>query len=226
MAKGAHKKGKFQKREPKEFAEEVIQIDRVTRVVKGGRKLRFRATIAIGNKKGKIGVGVGKSHEVTGAIKKAINEAKKNLVVVPIDGSTIPHDIKIKYKASKILLMPAGPGTGIIAGGAIRKVLELAGYNDILSKSLGTTNKLNNTKATVEALKQLRETPLMLKKIRDKKEKAEANKAKAPVKTHAKTHAKPQTKTAAKVEPKTEKKTEDKKVAEKPKTEIKTKKDT
>lgn len=181
MVKGAHKKSRFQKKDPKEFSEEVIQIDRVTRVVKGGRKLRFRATVAIGNKKGKIGVGVGKSHEVTGAIQKAINQAKKELIIVPLDGVTIPHDIKIKHKSSRILLLPAGPGTGIIAGGPIRKVLELAGYKDILSKSFGTTNKLNNTKATVVALSQLRETPIMRKKAKLAQEKKESAAAQKPV---------------------------------------------
>ncbi|MBD3330384.1 30S ribosomal protein S5 [Candidatus Peregrinibacteria bacterium] len=174
MAKRAHRKSKFHKREPKEFEEEVIQIDRVTRVVKGGRKLRFRATVAIGNKKNKVSIGVGKSHEVTGAIKKAIASAKKELIKVPLDGSTIPHDLKIKYKSAKIVFLPAGPGTGIIAGGPIRKVLELAGIKDILSKSFGTNNKLNNSRATYEALKLLRETPVMVKR-----KKAEAKKASA-----------------------------------------------
>ena len=178
MARPGHKKT-FRKREPKEFQEEVIQIDRVTRVVKGGRKLRFRATVAIGNQKGKVGVGVGKSQEVTGAIQKAIAKAKKVLTEVTLDGTTIPHDLKIKYKASKILLLPAAPGTGVIAGGPIRKILELAGVKDVLSKSYGTTNKLNNTKATFEALKMLRETPMMEKK---RVAKAAAKKKEAPKK--------------------------------------------
>lgn len=165
MGKPEARKDKFVKKEPKEFEEEVIQIDRVTRVVKGGRKLRFRATVAIGNKKGKVGIGIGKSHEVTGAIQKGIAKAKKNMIKVVLDDSTIPHDIKIKYKAAKILLMPAVKGTGLIAGGTVRKVLELAGVKDILSKTYGTTNKLNNSKATFEALKQLQATPRMKKKI-------------------------------------------------------------
>lgn len=168
----------FKKREPKEFEEQVIQIDRVTRVVKGGRKLRFRATVAIGNKKGKVGVGVGKSQEVTGAIQKAIAFAKKDMITVPLDESTIPHEIKIKFKAAKILLLPAGPGTGIIAGGTIRKVLELAGVKDILSKSYGTTNKVNTTKATIEALKALEVTPGMA--IKKKKQAKTDKKAAKP----------------------------------------------
>ncbi|MCX6735380.1 MAG: 30S ribosomal protein S5 [Candidatus Peregrinibacteria bacterium] len=163
MPKPEHnnKKGGFVKREPKEFEEEVIQIDRVTRVVKGGRKLRFRATVAIGNKKGKVGVGVGKSNEVQGAIQKAINKAKKDLTTIIMDGSTIPHQVYLKLKSSKLLLMPAVPGTGLMAGGTIRKVLALAGVKDVMSKSFGTNNKLNNTKAAFAALKMLKSTPMM-----------------------------------------------------------------
>jgi len=169
MSKPAHSKGGFRK-EVKEFDEQVIQIDRVTKVVKGGRRLRFRATVAIGNKKGKVGIGIGKSHEVTGAIQKGIAKAKKDMATVILDGPTIPHDITIKLKSSNIFLMPASPGTGIIAGGTIRKILELAGVKDILSKSYGTTNKVNNTKATFEALKRLRETPRMVAKAKRKNE--------------------------------------------------------
>ncbi len=188
MSKPAHSKSRF-KREPKEFDEEVIKIDRVTKVVKGGRRLRFRATVAIGNKKGKVGIGIGKSHEVTGAIQKGIAKAKKDMLEVVLDGSTIPHDIKLKLKASHILLLPASPGTGIIAGGTIRKVLELAGVKDILSKSYGTTNKVNNTKAIFKALGMLRETPRMVAKAKKreaerlaKKEVATVKKVKEPVK--------------------------------------------
>lgn len=168
MGKPTRKKDKFVKREPKEFDEQVIQIDRVTRVVKGGRKLRFRATVAIGNRKGKVGLGVGKSHEVTGAIQKAIAKAKKSLTKIVMDDYTIPHDIKIKYKAARILLLPAVEGTGLIAGGTVRKVLELAGIKNILSKSYGTTNKVNTSKATFEALKLLKSTPRMAKKATKK----------------------------------------------------------
>lgn len=149
------------RKEVKEFEEEVIQIDRVTRVVKGGRKLRFRATVAIGNRKGKVGIGIGKSMEVTGAIQKAIAKAKKHLLTVKLDGSTIPHQVKLKLKSAKILLIPAGPGTGLIAGSSLRRVLELAGVKDILSKSFGTSNKVNTTKASFEALKLLKVTPRM-----------------------------------------------------------------
>jgi small subunit ribosomal protein S5 len=164
MSRPASKRGGFVHREPKEFEEEVIQIDRVTRVVKGGRKLRFRATVAIGNKKGRVGLGIGKSNEVTGAIQKAIAKAKKNMLNVVMNGTTIPHRIQVKYKAAKLLLMPAVQGTGLIAGGTIRKVLELTGVKDILSKALGTSNKVNNSKAVFLALSMLKQNPAMIKR--------------------------------------------------------------
>lgn len=195
------RKDRFVKKEPKEFDEEVIQIDRVTRVVKGGRKLRFRATVAIGDRKGRVGIGIGKSHEVTGAIQKGIAKAKKDIFKVKLDGSTIPHDIKIKYKSAKILLIPAVEGTGLIAGGTVRKVLELAGVKNVLSKSFGTTNKVNVTKATFEALKRLQETPKMKK-----------NKE---VKPEAKKGIKPEPKKESKPEAKKEEKSEKKPVAQK-----------
>ncbi|NIA01765.1 MAG: 30S ribosomal protein S5 [Nitrospirae bacterium] len=213
MARSFKKRGPHM-REPKEFEEQVIQIDRVTKVVKGGRRLRFRATVAIGNKKGKVGIGLGKSNEVTGAIQKAIAKAKKYMITVPLDGSTIPHDIKNKYKSSIILLLPAAPGTGIIAGGTIRKVLELAGVKDILSKSYGTTNKVNNTKGIFEALSKLRKTPFM-----EKRANAAANAtAKAKEEAQAKAQAKAKTK-SPKESPKSEKpkeKKEEKKEEKKP----------
>lgn len=177
MPKPAHKKEGFMKREPKEFDEEVIQIDRVTRVVKGGRKLRFRATVAIGNRKGKVGIGIGKSNEVQGAIQKAINKAKKDLYTVTMDGTTIPHQVYLKLKSSRLLLMPAVPGTGLIAGGTIRKVLDLAGIKDVMSKSFGTNNKLNNTKAAFAALQMLKATPMMAQRAARK---AQAMKKPAP----------------------------------------------
>lgn len=152
-------------KEKKEFDEEVIQIDRVTRVVKGGRRLRFRATVVIGNRKGKVGVGIGKSTEVAGAIQKAIAKAKRSIIQVPLFKSTIPHEIKIKFKSSKILMLPASEGTGIIAGGAVRKVVELAGIKNILSKSFGTNNRVNNAQATQKALEllQRRDAPAPVK---------------------------------------------------------------
>ena len=130
-------------REQKEFQEAVLQIDRVTRVVKGGRRLRFRATVCVGNLKGKVGVGIGKSTEVTGAIQKAVSSAKKDMITVNMDGTTVPHDIQVKYKSAKIRIIPASKGTGLIAGGAIRKVLELAGFKDVLTKSLALVPPIN-----------------------------------------------------------------------------------
>lgn len=186
MPKPAHKKDGFVKREPKEFDEEVIQIDRVTRVVKGGRKLRFRATVAIGNHKGKVGIGIGKSNEVQGAIQKAINKAKKDLYTVTMDGNTIPHQVYLKLKSSRLLLMPAVPGTGLIAGGTIRKVLNLAGIKDVMSKSFGTNNKLNNTKAAFAALHLLKATPMMAQRAARKAAAIKkATPAPAPVATKA-----------------------------------------
>lgn len=172
MAKPAHKKPRGPMKEPKEYDEEVIQIDRVTRVVKGGRRLRFRATVAIGNRKGKVGIGIGKSTEVSGAIKKAVSTAKKNIIRVPILKDTIPHDIKIKHKGSRIIMLPASAGTGIIAGGAVRKVVELVGIKNILSKSFGTNNRLVNTQATYKALSLLRQRSVQ-KKAKQTPEKPE-----------------------------------------------------
>lgn len=146
-------------KEVKEFEEEVIQVDRVTRVVKGGRRLRFRATVAIGNKKGTVGYGIGKASEVQQAIQKAIAKAKKRLIHVPIYGGSIPHPIQVKFKASKVFMKPAHPGTGMIAGGAVRQILELAGVHNVLSKSFGSTNKINTAKATYHALTLLQELP-------------------------------------------------------------------
>jgi small subunit ribosomal protein S5 len=173
-----HKK-KFTK-EVKEFDEEVIQIDRVTRVVKGGRRLRFRALVAIGDKKGRLGVGIGKASEVSVAIKKGIAVAKKSLITVPMDGSTIPHEHRIKFKSSKILIMPANSGTGVIAGGPIRKLASLAGISDIMSKSFGSSNKLNVTKAAFQAFQELKSRPgqkkqqvVEIKKTAPKNEKEE-----------------------------------------------------
>ncbi len=156
MAKPKQHKGRHRNEEKREFDEQVIQLDRVTRVVKGGRRMRFRATVVIGNRNGKVGIGIGKSNEVAAAVKKAVSKAKKELLQVPIYKDTIPHRIETKYKASKILLLPAGPGTGIIAGGAARKVIELSGIKNVLSKTLGSSNRVNNTKATFMALSLLR----------------------------------------------------------------------
>lgn len=155
-----NRKGRPQGREnTSEWEEEVIQIDRVTRVVKGGRRLRFRATVVIGNKKGKVGMGIGKSVEVQGAIKKAVAKAKKSLIEVPIVGETIPHRVDIKFKSAKMMIMPGCPGTGIIAGGPLRKIIELAGIKNVLSKVIGCKNRLSNSQAAIMALSQLKTFP-------------------------------------------------------------------
>ncbi len=142
-------------REAKEFEESIIQIDRVTRVTKGGRQLRFRVSVVIGDQKGRVGYGIGKSAEVMSGVQKAIAEAKRNLVTVPIFEDTIPHAVSYKFKASKVFLLPAPEGKGVIAGGAVRKVLELAGIKNVLSKMHGSRNKLNSVYATMECLKAL-----------------------------------------------------------------------
>ena len=138
-----------------EWIERVVQISRVTKVVKGGKKLSFRAIVIVGNKKGQVGVGCAKAAEVIIAIQKAIADGRKNLVNVPIFKTTIPHPIKGRSGAGAVMLRPASQGTGIIAGGAVRLVLELAGIENILAKSLGSKAPLNAANATLEALKAL-----------------------------------------------------------------------
>ena len=141
---------------PKQFEEEIINIGRVTKVTKGGRHFRFSATVAVGDRKGKVGIGTGKANEVPDAIKKAEQAAAKNVVrVAIIDNRTIPHEAIGVRGASKVMLKPAAAGTGVKAGGAVRDVLELAGVRDVLSKSLGSRTKLNMATATVNALESL-----------------------------------------------------------------------
>lgn len=139
-----------------EWKERVVQIRRVTKVVKGGKKLSFRAIVIVGNAKGQVGVGCAKASEVIVAIQKAIAEGRKNLVTVPIFKTTIPHPIVGNSGAGSVMLKPASQGTGVIAGGAVRAVLELAGIENILSKSLGSKSPLNAANATIDALKNLR----------------------------------------------------------------------
>lgn len=139
-----------------EWEERVVQIRRVTKVVKGGKKLSFRAVVIVGNKKGQVGVGSAKAAEVIIAIQKAIADGRKNLINVPIFKTTIPHPITGRSGAGSVVLRPASEGTGVIAGGAVRSVLELAGIENILSKSLGSKSPLNAANATMEALKSLR----------------------------------------------------------------------
>lgn len=158
MVKEKTKEGKS------EFEEKVIQVDRVSRTVKGGKRIRFRALVVIGNHQGKVGMGLGKAQEVLLAIQKAATRAKKQLIEVPIINDTIPHEVKFSFGSAQLFLKPAGSGTSIIAGGAVRTVIELAGIKNILSKILGSPNKINNVKATILALQSLKK-----KEIKDKK---------------------------------------------------------
>jgi len=144
------------RREPSEYEDVTLSIDRVTRVVKGGRRMRFRAVVVLGNKRGKVGLGTGKAGEVQVAVQKAVRDAKRHMILVPMKEDTIPHEVNIKHKAAKLRLMPASKGTGIIAGGPLRVVLDLAGVKDALSKSFGTSNKLVNAQAAIKALDSLR----------------------------------------------------------------------
>lgn len=140
---------------PKEFEEVVINIDRVARVVKGGRRFRFKALVVVGNRKNKVGVGVAKGADVQSAIAKATDVAKKHLITIPVVNTTIPHEAEVKLAGARVLIKPAAPGTGIIAGGVVRAVLSVTGIRNLLSKSLGSTNKVNIAYATIEALGSL-----------------------------------------------------------------------
>lgn len=138
------------------FEEAIVNIGRVTKVVKGGRRFRFTALVVVGDKNGTVGYGFGKAKEVPDAIKKAVDDAFKNLVKINMKGSTIAHDIEHKFNASRILLRPASEGTGVIAGGAARPVIELAGIKDILTKSIGSNNPNNLVRATIQALARIK----------------------------------------------------------------------
>jgi small subunit ribosomal protein S5 len=136
--------------------EKVVQINRVAKVVKGGRRFSFSAVVVVGDRNGVVGAGLGKSNEVPEAIRKGVEDAKKHLIRVPLVGSTIPHEVRLDYGASHIMLKPASAGTGVIAGGSVRSVVEAAGIRDLLSKSMGSTNPVNVVRATMQALSSLR----------------------------------------------------------------------
>ncbi len=158
-SKPDRKRNDRRQKEPSEFEETTLSVDRVTRVVKGGRRMRFRAIVVAGNKKGKVGLGTGKASEVQAAVQKASKAARRNMIRIPLNEGTIPHAVDLKFKSAKIRIMPAHPGTGVIAGGALRVVFEAAGVKDVLSKRYGTRNKLVNAQAIILALQKLHSRP-------------------------------------------------------------------
>jgi small subunit ribosomal protein S5 len=139
----------------KQFEERMLNLDRVARVVKGGRRFRFKALVVVGDRKGKVGVGVSKGADVQAAVAKATEVAKKNMITIKLNKGTIAHEAQVKVAGANILIKPAAPGTGIIAGGVVRAIMEVAGVTDVLSKSLGSSNKVNSAYATIEALRSI-----------------------------------------------------------------------
>lgn len=162
--------------EEKQYDERVVNIDRVARVVKGGRRFRFRALVVVGDRKGKVGIGIAKGADVTTAISKAVETAKKNFVMIKLYNDTIPHEAEAKVGGARILVKPAAPGTGLIAGGVVRTVLEVAGISNALSKSLGSSNKINTAYATMEALMSVQPASKWLTRMNKKSEKPEVKK--------------------------------------------------
>jgi small subunit ribosomal protein S5 len=150
-----------------EFTERVISVRRVAKVVAGGKRFSFSALVAVGDMQGHVGIAIGKAPEAPDAIRKAITKAKKNMITVPMRGTTIPHEVVADFGASKLVLRPASEGTGVIAGGTVRAILELAGIKNILTKALGSTNPINLARATIKALSMLR-TPAEVARIRGK----------------------------------------------------------
>ncbi len=157
MGRGRGRGGKFD--EPKEFDQRILELARVTRVTKGGKRMRFRACVIIGDRKGRVGYGLAKGTDVQQSVAKAAAQAKKRLITVPLTNETIPHAVHQKFAAASIIIKPAPKGTGIKAGGAVRVVFELAGVPNAVAKILGSNNKINNTKATMMALRKLRVAP-------------------------------------------------------------------
>jgi small subunit ribosomal protein S5 len=156
MEKRRKRNNEGESRERSEFDQKVVEVKRVTRVVAGGKRMRFRALVLIGDHKGKVGMGLAKGLDVSESVNKAVNHAKKAMISLPLVNDTIPHELNIKYKSSKLLLKPARQGTGVIAGGAIRSVMELAGVKNVVSKMLGSNNKVNNVKAVFAAFQKMK----------------------------------------------------------------------
>lgn len=199
----------------KEFEELLLEVRRVTRVTTGGRRLSFRATILIGNKKGKIGLGISKGNDVASAVQKASHEAYKNIFEVPLTkNDTVPYPISLKFKSCIVKLLPASEGTGLKAGSSIRSVLELAGYSNILSKMIGSNNKLNNALATIKALSSYKHPEYFVGLKKEKPVEAQAEKA-AEATTEASAEATPAKKAPAKKAASTEKKAPAKRTAKK-----------
>ncbi len=182
------RRGSNQPREESEFEEKVVDVNRVSKKTKGGNKIGFSILTVVGDRKGKVGVGLGKAPDVSAAIRKGFRRARKNMIEVPMKGTTIPHRILVEKGAAKILLKPAPPGTGLITGGAVRVVAEAAGIQDMVSKILGTKNKTSNIYTTLEAFRRLRPVKPFLKPV--VKEKEAVKKAKKPVKPVKKQTAK------------------------------------
>jgi len=143
-------------RDRNEFDQKVVEVKRVTRVTAGGKRMRFRALVVIGDHKGKVGMGLKKGADVSESVNKAVNAAKKSMITLPLVNDTIPHGLNIKYKSSSLMLKPAKPGTGVIAGGAVRSVMELSGVKNVVCKMLGSNNKVNNVKAVFAAFKKMK----------------------------------------------------------------------